>query len=225
MTSQYAAYTLRVGLARLHARMHTPTRPGTHMHTHHARTRKPAHTNQYVILIAFPQQKWFRKCASILRCTYIACLVTNFSWTPLWWGSYWINVILWKSVTIFYLFSLMLQLLHCFWHTQYEWWWHVPLDKPRKLILFTESLHAFCVTIAFDTINSQAAVLAATFPKPSEYSVVNRTKEVNTQLITKCCEIDFHWIPSHLLKPGNDMVDILAKDTLNLPSLQEPMTY
>lgn len=81
------------------------------------------------------------------------------------------------------------------------------------------------MTIAFNIINSQAAVLAATFPKPSEYSVVNRTKEVNTQLITKCCEIDFHWIPSHLVKPGNDMFDILAKDALNLPSLQEPMTY
>jgi hypothetical protein len=35
MTSQYGAYALRVGLARLYARMHmhTSTRPGTHMHT------------------------------------------------------------------------------------------------------------------------------------------------------------------------------------------------
>ena len=34
MTSQYGAYALRAGLARLHARthMHTPTLPGTHMH-------------------------------------------------------------------------------------------------------------------------------------------------------------------------------------------------
>jgi hypothetical protein len=60
MTSQYGAYTLRAGLARLYApmRMHTPTRPGTHMQ---ARTRKHAHTDQYVILIAFSQQKWFRE--------------------------------------------------------------------------------------------------------------------------------------------------------------------
>ena len=38
MTSQYGAYSLRAGLARLYARMrmHTPTRLGTHMH---ARTR------------------------------------------------------------------------------------------------------------------------------------------------------------------------------------------
>ena len=60
MTSQYGAYALRAELARLYARMrmHTPTRPGTRMH---ARTIKHAHTDQYVILIAFPQQQWFRK--------------------------------------------------------------------------------------------------------------------------------------------------------------------
>jgi hypothetical protein len=53
-------------------RMHTLKRPGTHTH---ARTRNYAHTDQYVILIAFPQQQWFRKRASLLRYTYIACLV------------------------------------------------------------------------------------------------------------------------------------------------------
>ena len=60
MTSQYGAYALRARLARLYARMrmHTPTRSGTHMH---ACTRKHAHTDQYVILIAFPQQQWFRE--------------------------------------------------------------------------------------------------------------------------------------------------------------------
>ena len=74
MMSQYGAYVLHAGLARLYARirMHTPSRPGIHMH---ARTRKHAHRNQYVILIAFPQQQWFRKRASLLRYTYIACLV------------------------------------------------------------------------------------------------------------------------------------------------------
>jgi hypothetical protein len=58
MTSQYGAYALRAGLERSHARMrmHTPARLGTHIH---ARTRKHAHTGQYVILIAFPQQQWF----------------------------------------------------------------------------------------------------------------------------------------------------------------------
>jgi hypothetical protein len=75
MTSQYGAYALRATLARLYARMgtHTPTRPGTHMH---ARTLKPAHTDQYVILTAYPQQQWFRERALKLRYTYIACLVT-----------------------------------------------------------------------------------------------------------------------------------------------------
>jgi hypothetical protein len=42
MTSQYGAYALRAGLARLYARTH-------------------AHTDQYVILIVFPQQHWFRE--------------------------------------------------------------------------------------------------------------------------------------------------------------------
>ena len=74
MTSQYGAYALRAGLARLYARMrmHTPTRPDTHMH---ARMRKHAHTHQYVILIAFPRQQWFRERASLLHYMYIACLV------------------------------------------------------------------------------------------------------------------------------------------------------
>jgi hypothetical protein len=45
MTSQHGAYALRAGLATLHARvrMHTPTRPGTHMH---ARTRTREHADQ-----------------------------------------------------------------------------------------------------------------------------------------------------------------------------------
>jgi hypothetical protein len=74
MTSQYGAYALDAGLARLHARMRMPTltRQGTHIH---ARTRKHAHTDQYVVLIAFPLQQWFRGRASILRYTCIACLV------------------------------------------------------------------------------------------------------------------------------------------------------
>jgi hypothetical protein len=76
MTSQYGAYALRAGLARQYARMrmHTPTRSGTHMH---ARTRTHEHTDQYVILIAFPQQQWFCEPASVLRYTYIACLVKS----------------------------------------------------------------------------------------------------------------------------------------------------
>ena len=39
---------------------------GTHTHTH---------TQKCVILIAFPQQQWFREGASVLRYAYIACLV------------------------------------------------------------------------------------------------------------------------------------------------------
>jgi hypothetical protein len=77
ITSQYGAYALRAGLARLYARMrmHTPTRSGTHKHP---RTRKHAHTDQYVILIAFTQQQRFREHASTLCYTYIACLVINY---------------------------------------------------------------------------------------------------------------------------------------------------
>ena len=50
--------------------MHTPTRQGTHTH---ART----HTDKYVVLIAFPRQRWFRERASLLCYTYIASLVTH----------------------------------------------------------------------------------------------------------------------------------------------------
>ena len=74
-TSQYGAYALQAGLARLYARMHmhTPTLLGTHMHV---RTHAQActHTGQYVILIAFPQQRFLER-PSVLRYTYIDCLV------------------------------------------------------------------------------------------------------------------------------------------------------
>ena len=75
MTSQYGAYELRAGLqgsmdvcacTRPRARVPTCT---------HARTRKHAHADQYVILIASPQQQWFRERASMLRYTYIGCVV------------------------------------------------------------------------------------------------------------------------------------------------------
>jgi hypothetical protein len=54
MTSQYDAYALRAGLARLNRlmRMHTPTRPGTHMHARtHARARKLTQTNKQYLLL------------------------------------------------------------------------------------------------------------------------------------------------------------------------------
>ena len=73
MTSQYGAYALRAALARLYAsmRMHTPTRPGT-------RTHAQACTHRPICDTAFPQQQWFRERASVLRYTYIACLVYYF---------------------------------------------------------------------------------------------------------------------------------------------------
>jgi hypothetical protein len=78
MTSQYGAYALGAGLATLYARMrlHTPTRSGTHMHAR-THTQGCTHTDQYVILIGFPLQQWFRKRASLLRYTYIACIVCH----------------------------------------------------------------------------------------------------------------------------------------------------
>ena len=46
-------------------------RPGTHIHARKART----HTHQYVILTAFSTATMIRERASILRYTYIACIV------------------------------------------------------------------------------------------------------------------------------------------------------
>ena len=62
--------------AEAHARARAPT--PTHPHTHTcgvARMRTQSHLQKYVILIAFPRQLWFRERASMLRYTYIACLV------------------------------------------------------------------------------------------------------------------------------------------------------
>jgi hypothetical protein len=70
MTSQYGAYALHAGKARLHARTLMHTRPGTHTHEH-TRTHRPI-SNIYCF---FPQQQWFRERPLLLRYTYIACLV------------------------------------------------------------------------------------------------------------------------------------------------------
>ena len=80
-TNDVTMWRIRDGLARLYAlmRMHTPTHPGTNVH---ACTRKHAHTDQYVILIAFPQQQWFLERASMLHYTYIACLVIHHTTLP-----------------------------------------------------------------------------------------------------------------------------------------------
>jgi hypothetical protein len=49
-----------------------------HVHTYaHAPTY--SHTQKYVLLVSFPQQKWFRERAKVLRYTYIACLVFHFA--------------------------------------------------------------------------------------------------------------------------------------------------
>jgi hypothetical protein len=71
VTSKYGAYALLAGLARLYERMrmHTRTLLDTYMHA-------GTHTHQYVIIIAFAQQQWFRERTSMLRYTYISCLVT-----------------------------------------------------------------------------------------------------------------------------------------------------
>jgi hypothetical protein len=72
VTSQYGAYALHAGLTRLYARMrmHTLKRPGTQMH---ACARTHTQTNNYYSLLF--HSKMIRKHASVLRYTYIACLV------------------------------------------------------------------------------------------------------------------------------------------------------
>ena len=69
MKSQYGAYALRAGLARLHAcmRMHTPTRPGTHMHA-----RTCAHTQMCKTLL-FHGNNDSQTCLDITL--YVHCLI------------------------------------------------------------------------------------------------------------------------------------------------------
>jgi hypothetical protein len=47
-----------------------------HISTHpmYEYAHKHVHADNYVIIIAIPQQQWFRERASLLHYTYIACL-------------------------------------------------------------------------------------------------------------------------------------------------------
>jgi hypothetical protein len=76
---------LHAGLVPLNSRS-TCQRPFTHTHTHthspthtstYAHTNALAHTDahKYARLTAFPPQQWFLERASMLRYTYIVCLV------------------------------------------------------------------------------------------------------------------------------------------------------
>ena len=58
--------------AQSHARANAPTPTCTYART---RMHLPTNTQKYVLLIAFPRQQRFRERASMLRYTYIACLV------------------------------------------------------------------------------------------------------------------------------------------------------
>ena len=65
-----------------YTRASTLPRPCTDTHMH-ARTRTLSYTRtntrqKYVILISFPQQQLFRERASLLLCTYIACLIVEY---------------------------------------------------------------------------------------------------------------------------------------------------
>jgi hypothetical protein len=62
-TSKHGAFALHAGSARLHAN-----------------TCK--HPPKYVIIIAFPRQQWFCESASLLRYTYIDCLVIQLNSVP-----------------------------------------------------------------------------------------------------------------------------------------------
>jgi hypothetical protein len=72
MTSQYGAYALHGGTARLHAliSMHTPTRAGTNMH---ARTHKSVSNT-----CNFSTAKMIRESVSMLHYTDIGCLALFF---------------------------------------------------------------------------------------------------------------------------------------------------
>ena len=73
MTSRYGSYALRVGLGRLHAHMHMPTRAGTHTH---ARTHSHACTQRPIInTCCFFTATIIRERNPLLRFLYVASLV------------------------------------------------------------------------------------------------------------------------------------------------------
>jgi hypothetical protein len=68
---QYGAYALHAGKARLHSRTIMYTRPCIHTRTH-ARTNRPISNNYF-----FSTATMIRERPSVLRHTYIACLVCS----------------------------------------------------------------------------------------------------------------------------------------------------
>ena len=54
---------------------YTRTRAHAYGHATYARAHTHTHTQKYVILIAFSQQQWLCQRSSLLRYTYVDCLV------------------------------------------------------------------------------------------------------------------------------------------------------
>ena len=74
---QYGACALHSGSVRVFVRKHTQAPLHPHAWTH-PRTR--AHTQKYVILIAFPQQQWLRERVPI-HCLYCSHISISSSWS------------------------------------------------------------------------------------------------------------------------------------------------
>jgi hypothetical protein len=62
---------------RAHAQAHVSAQDTHNQTCTRVCTQARTHTNKYEIRIAFPLQQWFRERASMLRYTYIACLVNT----------------------------------------------------------------------------------------------------------------------------------------------------
>ena len=75
MWRRFAFWICKATDTQAHASARASTPTPTHTHAPIRTTHTHTHTQKYLRLTAFPRQKLLREHVSVLRCTYIVCLV------------------------------------------------------------------------------------------------------------------------------------------------------
>jgi hypothetical protein len=126
-------------------RAHMPKRPRANTHINkYINKHKYINIHKYVTIFALPRQKWLRKRASMLRCTYTACLGL------LYLISNNVQIIMYKTRKLTYCFCMDLKLGPSFWAKNKivlrSWEYLGPKQSHHQIYIAYSLLNGIMVT-------------------------------------------------------------------------------